>query len=204
MWERGRSNGAANTGHLPELPRGHPCRSDMRIRPELNTGEPCVREADQHGSGRGRRKGPKPWAPRWRQLHSERGPGKTHREQSGQGAPARPNNLAEHVEKVVAHHHHHRWRADSPPIQFAGSTGRHQYRLGLDLCGRIGSQTQGRRRWTRFRPHPPAFIPASGERTKGGMRTPHWTLSVINVRRRHRSCPRDGDWPHLRRPLSCW
>jgi hypothetical protein len=41
-------------GHLPHLPRGHPRRSDTHIHPELTTGEPCVRETDKHGSGRGR------------------------------------------------------------------------------------------------------------------------------------------------------
>src|SRR2546430_272487 len=42
--------------HLPPLPRGHPRGPPQRTHPELTTGEPCVRETDQHGSGRGRRK----------------------------------------------------------------------------------------------------------------------------------------------------
>jgi len=44
--------------HLPDLPRGHPRRSETNIPLEMTTGELCVRETDKHGSGRGLQKGP--------------------------------------------------------------------------------------------------------------------------------------------------
>ena len=82
-------------------------------------------------------KGPEPRAPRRRPTSLGGRAGETHREQSRQGAPARPNNLAEAVRKEVAAHSTCWAKAGPPPHEgVQAATTRERWHQVHDLRSR--------------------------------------------------------------------